>query len=132
MSEPRPVADAPSAAGVHPQKARPAAKPEPHAVVLTALAEAVLAVPGVVRLEPTLSTAGPSVLLHRTPTDGIRLLARAQTAEVDVNIATVATCQARSVTHEVQARTAQVLTTHGYPVSTVTISVLTIEASLSA
>lgn len=95
--------------------------------MLTAITDAVLAVPGVVRLEPTLSTAGPGVLLHRGPTDGIRLLERAGVVDVDANIATTATCQAREVTHRVQAGLAALLTEHGYIPGSVAVSVLTIE-----
>lgn len=97
------------------------------AVVLAALAETVLAVPGVVRLEPTLSTSGPGLLLHRNPTDGIRLLIRTGAAQVDINIATQADCQARTVAHQIQANTTSVLLAHGYPSSSVTVSVLTVE-----
>ena len=94
--------------------------------VLTAVADAVLAVPGVVRLEPTLSTAGPSMLLRHRPTDGIRLLDRAGVVDVDVYLCTTAAHQARAVTHQVQAGIAGVLTAHGYTPGPVTVSVLTI------
>ena len=101
-------------------------------VVLAGLADAVLAVPGVVRLEPTLSTSGPGVLLHRSPTDGIRLLDRAGVADVDVNIATTAACQAREVTHHVQACITSLLPTHGYTPGSTAVSVLTIDPAGSA
>ena len=55
-------------------------------LLLAVLANAVVTVPGVVRLEPTLSTAGPGVLLHRSTTDGIRLLDRAGVVDVDVAV----------------------------------------------
>jgi len=100
-------------------------------VVLKALAEAVLAIPGVVRLEPTLSTTGLGLLLHQDPTDGIRLLIRAGAAEVDINIATRADCQARAVTHQVQADTARLLRAHGYQTSSTAVSVLTIVPATS-
>lgn len=96
-------------------------------VLLAAMAEAVLTVPGVVRLEPTLSTAGPGVLLHRSPTDGLRLLDRAGVADVDVNLATTAACQARAVTHHVQDCISGLLHAHGYTPGSVAVSVLTID-----
>ncbi len=99
-----------------------------HEALLTAIKAAVLAVPGVVRLEPTLSTGGPAVLLRRGPTDGIRLLDRAGVVDVDVDIATAAAWQAREVTHHVQAGLAALLLVHGYVAGSVTVSVLTIEA----
>ena len=95
-------------------------------VLLTALAESVLAVPGVVRLEPTLSTSGPAALLRSRPTDGIRLLDRAGVVDIDVDIATTASCQARAVTHQVQASIASLLPAHGYAVGSIVVSVLTI------
>ena len=97
------------------------------AALLAAVAEAVLAVPGVVRLEPTLSTAGPGVLLHRSPADGIRLLDRAGVVDIDVNLATTAACQAREVTHRVRADLAALLPAHGYTTGSVAVSVLAID-----
>jgi uncharacterized alkaline shock family protein YloU len=94
--------------------------------LLAALADAVLGVPGVVRLEPTLSTSGPRVLLQRGPYDGLHLLTRAGTADVDLNIATSSTHSARDIAHRVQARIAEVLTANGYAAGAVTVSILTI------
>ncbi len=112
-----------------PASAADSTPPSSQVEVRRALAAAVIAVPGVVRLEPTLSTAGPRVLLRRDPTDGLHLLIRAGSAEVDVNIATSTTHQARAVTHQIQASIASTLTTHGHRPGAVTVSVLTIEAS---
>lgn len=95
-------------------------------VLLAALAEAVLAVEGVLRLEPTLSTSGAGALLQRRPTDGVRLLDRAGVVDVDVDIATTPGCQARAVTHLVQAGIASLLPAHGYAAGSVAVSVLTI------
>jgi uncharacterized alkaline shock family protein YloU len=96
------------------------------AVLLAALAQAVLAVPGVVQLEPTLSTSGPAVLLRHSPTDGIRIMMRADVAEIDVSLATTAACQARAVAHQVRSVVADLLTAHGYTNGSVAVSVLTI------
>lgn len=93
--------------------------------VRSALASAVLAVPGVVRLEPTLSTAGPSILLRHDPADGLHLLLR--TGDVDVNLATSSSHQARAVAHEVHAVVASTLALHGHQRGAVTVSILTID-----
>jgi len=96
--------------------------------VLDAVASAVLAIPGVVRLQPTLSTSGPGLLIHRNPSDGIRFLTRAGTAEVDVSIATTtAACEARGVVHHVRATVADVLIAHGHRPGTIAVSVLAVE-----
>src|SRR3954451_2700112 len=71
-------------------------------VLLAAVADAVLAVPGVIRLEPTLSTSGPRALLQRSPFDGLHLHTKEGTATVDINLATSTTHQARAVAHQVQ------------------------------
>lgn len=92
------------------------------------LATAVLAVPGVVRLEPTLSTAGPGVLLRNDPADGLHLLLRPGSADVDINIATGTAHQARAVAHQIHAVVASTLALHGHKPGAVTVSVLTIEA----
>jgi hypothetical protein len=94
--------------------------------LLAELAEAVLAVPGVVRLEPTISTAGPSILLRPSPTDGIHVIDRAGVADVDISLATSAACEARTVTHLVQTVVAKLLEVHGYTRGSVAVSVLTI------
>ena len=94
--------------------------------LIGAVAEAVLAVPGVARLESTLSTAGPGALLHVNITDGIRLLARAGVADVDINIATTAGHEVRAVTHHVQASVSNLLPLHGYTVGSIAVSVLSI------
>lgn len=96
-------------------------------VLLTALASAILSVPGVVRLEPTLSTSGPRALLKPDPTDGIHLLIRTRTADVDVNVATGTTYQARVVAHQVQAAIARTITAAGYARGSITVSILTID-----
>ena len=96
--------------------------------LLAELAEAVLTVPGVVRLEPTISTAGPSILLRPSPTDGIHLIDRAGVADVDVSLATSADCEARSVTHQIQAVVAGLLEVHGYSRGSVAVSVLAIHS----
>ena len=101
--------------------------PTSPADLLGVLAQAVLAVAGVVRLEPTLSTSGPGFLLHRSPTDGLHLLVHAGTADVDVNVATTAGVPARAVAHQVQAGIAGVLSAHGHLPGAVTVSVLAIE-----
>lgn len=41
--------------------------------LLRAVASAVLAVPGVSHLQPTITTVGPRLLLHQEPTDGVRI-----------------------------------------------------------
>ena len=95
-------------------------------VLLTALADAVLAVPGVVRLEPTLSTSGPRVLVGRHHTDGLHVLQRSGEADVDVNVATSSTYQARTVAHQVHTSIAEVLVANGYTAGSVAVSVLRI------
>ena len=100
---------------------------EPTALT-AALAGAVLAVPGVARLEPTLSTAGPRMLLSRSPADGVRVSGNSHGVDVDVNLATTAAYQARAVTHQVQASILSTLTAHNCIAGSVTVSVLTIDA----
>lgn len=114
---------------LHTDTANPAKPVVDGAALPKLLAGVVLAVPGVARLEPTLSTAGPEILLRRKPTDGIRLIRRAGVVDVDVNIATTATWQVRAVTHQIQTSIADVLHAHGYAAGDVTVSVLTIDAN---
>lgn len=95
-------------------------------VLLTALADAVLAVPGVARLEPTLSTAGPRVLLGHRHTDGLHVLDRSGMADVDVNLATSSDYQARTVAHEVHRTISEVLAAHGYATGSVAVSILAV------
>lgn len=95
-------------------------------VLLTALADAVLAVAGVVRLEPTLSTSGPRVLVGRHHTDGLHVLQRSGEADVDVNVATSSTHQARTVAHQIHTSIAEVLAAHGHSTGSITVSVLRI------
>lgn len=98
-------------------------------VLLTSLADAVLAVPGVIRLEPTLSTAGPRVLLGRRHTDGLHVLQRAGSADVDLNVATSSTHQARTVAHQISACITETIAAHGYTTGSVAVSVLTIKSA---
>lgn len=106
----------------------PGAAVDDDSAVLAALAEGVLAVPGVLRLEPTLSTVGPRLLRHRADTDGISLLRRAGVAEVDVNVTTRGDRTARQVARGVQARISETLDSLGYRHDRVTVSVLSIDA----
>lgn len=90
------------------------------------VSQVVLSTPGVVRLEPTLSTAGPKILLHRSPTDGVRVLNRSNILEIDVNIATETTHQARRVARDVHHKVTAEMAKLGRP-GTIKVNVLTID-----
>lgn len=91
------------------------------------VSRAVLNTPGVVRLEPTLSTAGPKILLHRSPADGIHVSTRANIIDIDINIATGTSHQARSVARNVHRKVSAEISKRGGPPGTVTVNVLTID-----
>ena len=90
------------------------------------LGRAVLAHPGVLRLQPTLlgtvqGLARPSSL------DGLRLTTQGRVVDLDVNVATRADRQARASVVELQQQLRDLVVAHGYEPGTVEISVLTIE-----
>lgn len=109
-------------AGTADRAAEPVAPDE----VLPAIAAAVLAVPGVTALSPTLSSAGLRSVIHRRATDGIQLVTRTGLVEVDVNVATAGTRSARAVAHEIRDRVGAELRSHGSIPGTIAVSVLTI------
>ena len=103
------------------------AAPPSHVDTTAALiAELVLATPGVIRLEPTLSTAGPRILIHQNATDGIRLIRRADTVEIDINVATHSTYQARSVARNIHNQVTAATNNPGRQPGTITVNVITI------
>ena len=95
--------------------------------VAEAISETILTTPGVVRLEPTLSTTGPKMLRRHSHTDGIRLLTRAHTVEIDINIATNTTQPARTIARDIHTRVDTRIATLGRTRGRITVNVLTIE-----
>lgn len=92
-----------------------------------AVAEAILATPGVFRLEPTLHTAGLRGLVHRHPTDGIQLIVRGDLVDADINVATSSTHQARAVAEHVHHRVIGLLAAAERRPGTITVNVLAID-----
>lgn len=97
-----------------------------------AITQAVLAVPGVVRLEPSLlgrvgqwggALLGRDALLGG---QGLELDLAGTTAAVSVDIATAPTHRLRSVAEDVQRAVATTLAAMGLTCTSVTVSVLTI------
>ena len=102
-----------------------------------ALAAAAEAVPGVVRLEPTLRNAlrrlqvGTTVLANgrgaRSAADGIELHRRGDVVDVHVDVVTAADRPARSTAREVRRALAAVLVGHGLEPGSLTVAVLSVE-----
>lgn len=107
------------------------AAPDPEAIT-AALTQAVLAVPGVVRLEPSLlGRVGQwgGALLKRDALlggQGLELDLAGTTAAVSVDIATAPTHRLRSVAEDVQRAVAATLAALGLTCTSVAVSVLTI------
>lgn len=86
----------------------------------------VLNTPGVVRLEPTLSSAGPKMLVNPSPADGIQVRNRNNIVEIDVSIATQTTHEARRVARDVHNKVTAAIAKLERP-GTIKVNVLTIE-----
>lgn len=95
-------------------------------VVRRALAAAVLADPGVLRVEPTLATMVRAWSAVPAPEDLVRVTSDGEVVDVVVHLA-VRGDEARLVAHRVRALLRQVLTEHGLVPGTVEVSVLTFE-----
>ncbi|HEY5821285.1 MAG TPA: hypothetical protein VIT20_04885 [Propionibacteriaceae bacterium] len=102
------------------------------AELVRVIADAVRTVPGVVRLEPTLSTVGLRGLYRDRDTDGVQLVNRSGLVEADINVATTTTHQARAVAEAIRTAVNGVIGSAGYAASTTTVNVLTIEVGVSA
>lgn len=98
------------------------------AALRAAIAEQVRATAGVVRLEPTLSTAGLRGAHRRGAVDGVRVACRRDEVDVDVNIATSVAHRALDVAEQLHREISVLITTQGGHPGAVTISVLAIEA----
>lgn len=102
-----------------------------------ALAAAAEAVPGVVRLEPTLRNAlrrlqvGTTVLADgrgaRSAADGIELHRRGEVVDVHVDVATAADRAAAATAGEVRQALSRVLVAHGLEPGSLTVAVLSVE-----
>lgn len=92
------------------------------------IADTVLATPGVVRLEPTLSAVGLRGLYRNRRADGIQLVTRSGVVEVDINVATNRSHQARAVAEAIRAAVIDLLGSMGLVQGVTTVNVLTIEA----
>lgn len=94
-----------------------------------AIAEVVLATAGVVRLEPTLRSAGLHGLGRLQPFDGIHLIVRSSLVDADVNVSTIGTHQARVVAEDLHRRLTDFLNASrtGRVLGHLTINVLSID-----
>jgi hypothetical protein len=102
-----------------------------------ALAAAATAVPGVVRLEPTLRNAlrrlhaGSTVLLNgrgaRSAADGIELHRRVDVVDVHVDIVTDPSRPAAAVARDVRHALVEVLTGHDLRAGSIGVAVLSVE-----
>ncbi len=124
-----PDSDSDTRAAASDSPSRPALDDD--AALATEISDAVRNTPGVVRLEPTLSTAGLRGLYRRGPTDGIQLVTRRGMVEVDINVATADSHQARAVAEDIDARVATLLYGLGCSQSSTSVNVLTVEATAS-
>ena len=90
------------------------------------VARLVLAHPGILRLEPTLlgSMRG---LGRRQGLDGVAVSVHGRVVDLDVNVATRYTHQARASLIELHAQLVDLVTQHGFVPGTVEISVLAID-----
>lgn len=99
--------------------------------LLTLVGDAVLAVDGVARLEPTLK----SLFLARVPgstrdagsPDGIQLTSHGAITDVTVDLATAGALSSREVAEAVRHVVGQLLETHGREPGRIQVNVLTIE-----
>jgi len=85
----------------------------------------VLAHPGILRLEPTL--LGALGRGRRTGLDGVALSVHGRVVDLDVNVATRNTHQARASLIELHAQLVDLVTRHGFVPGTVEISVLAVD-----
>lgn len=86
----------------------------------------VLAHPGVLRLEPTLLGAVHG-LRRGTGLDGVALVTHGRVVDLDVNLATRSSHQARASVLELHDQLVDLVTQHGFVPGTIEISVLAIE-----
>lgn len=89
------------------------------------VARLVLAHPGILRLEPTL--LGALGRGRRTGLDGVALSVHGRVVDLDVNVATRCTHQARASLIELHAQVVDLVAQHGFVPGTVEISVLAID-----
>ena len=95
------------------------------------IAQAVLADPGVLRVEPTLATVVRSWSTAPDPEDLVRLTPTGGSIDVAVHLA-VQGDQARLVAHRVREAVRALLVEHGLEPGSVEVSVLTVEPVTSA
>ena len=95
------------------------------------VARAVLADPGVLRVEPTLATAFRSWSTAPGPDELVRVTSVGGTVDVAVHLA-VQGDQARLVAHRVREAVRALLVEHGLEPGSVEVSVLTVEPVTSA
>jgi len=95
------------------------------------IAQAILADPGVLRVEPTLATVVRSWSTAPDPEDLVRLTLTGGTGDVAVHLA-VQGDEARLVAHRVREVVRELLVEHGLEPGSVEVSVLTVEPVTSA
>lgn len=90
------------------------------------ISQIALNTPGVVRLEPTLSTSGPKLLVHHDRADGVQIRNRNNMIEIDINIATQTGQEARQVARVIHNNVTAEIAKLGR-LGTIKVNVLTIE-----
>lgn len=98
---------------------------DPEQAVKAAIVAAVRDTPGVLGLEPTLSTLIQRV--GRTGADGLVMTRHGRILDVDLNVSTSSTHQARSTVIGLRARIVDLIAAHGLAPGSVEISVLSID-----
>ena len=99
----------------------------PEDLLRRAVAETVLAEPGVLRIEPTLLGAVRALRGDQDPGGAVQVTVRAALTDVTVHLAVRADHEARLLAHRVHAAIAEVVTTHGGVPGSIDVSILAIE-----